>query len=41
LTIDTYVILNTKIFLAWEFAKKYSLDLLNRNNEIKHNCLLE
>lgn len=41
LELDTYVILHTKILVTQKFIKESSLDLLTRNNEIKHYCLPE
>ena len=39
LKLDTYVILDTKIFLTRKFAEEWSFDLLTRNNNIEHDCL--
>lgn len=40
---ETYVRLETKIFITWEFVYKSEayLDLLTKNNEIEHKCLPE
>lgn len=36
---DTYAILHTKILMSPNFVKFYRLEILKRNNNIKHQCL--
>lgn len=38
---ETYVRLETKIFVTWEFINGSNLELFTRNNNIKHQCLSE
>lgn len=38
---ETYIRLETQIFITREFIEKSKLNLLSINNEIKHQCLSE